>query len=123
MKLYFYFLETGKIRCEECEVEEKPKTYKPVDRLPEGYYGCYVKKEYIGELIGYSNDVVVLTENNIQKVADVFRNKMKYKIVRAKQDIASANDSINRCNETLSMIDEWEKQSYRLPHYGETAVP
>lgn len=91
MKLYFYFLETGKIRCAECEVEEKPKTYKPV--------------------IGYSNDVVVLTENNIQKVADVFRSKMRYKIARAKQDITFANDSINQCNEALSMIDEWEKQT------------
>lgn len=95
MKLYFYFLETGKIRCEECEVEEKPKTYKPVDRFPAGYYGCYVKKEDIGELIGYGNDVVVLTENNIQKVADVFRDKMKHKIARARRDIVSANNSIN----------------------------
>lgn len=111
MKLYFYFLETGKIRCEECEVEEKPKTYKPVNRFPEGYYGCYVKKEDIGELIGYGNDTVVLTENNIQKVADVFKDKMKYKIAREKHDIASANYSINQCNETLSMIDEWENQS------------
>lgn len=110
MKLYFYFLETGKIRFEECEVEEKPKTYKPMDRFPERYYGCYVKKEDIGELIGYSNDVVVLTERNIQKVADVFRGKMEYRIAREKQNIASANDSINRCNETLSMIDEWERQ-------------
>lgn len=111
MKLYFYFLETGKIRCEECEVEEKTKTYKPLDRFPAGYYGCYVKKKDIGELIGYSKDVVVLTENNIKKVADVLRNKMKNKIAKAKQDIASANDSINRCNEALSMIDEWENKS------------
>ena len=110
MKLYFYFLETGKIRCKECEVEEKPKTYKPVNRFPAGYYGFYVKKEDIGKLIGYGDNVVVLTENNIQRVADVFRKKMSYRIAREKQNIASANDSINQCNETLSMIDEWEKQ-------------
>ena len=112
MKLYFYFLETGKIRCEECEVEEKPKTYKPVNRFPAGYYGCYIKKEDIGKLIGYSNDVVVLTENNIQMVANVFREKMLYRIAREKQNIASANDSINWCNEMLLMIDEWEKQKF-----------
>ena len=35
---------------------------------------------------------------------------MKYRIAREKQNIASANDSINQCNETLSMIDEWERQ-------------
>lgn len=111
MKLYFYFLETGKIRCAECEVEEKPKTYKPVDRFPGGYYWNYVKKEDIGELIGYGDDIVVLTENNIQKVADVFREKMKYMIAKEKQNIASANDSINQRNEAMRMIDEWEKQS------------
>ena len=108
MKLYFYFLETGKIRCAECEVEEKPKTYKPVDRFPSGFYRCCVKKEDIGELIGYGDNIVVLTENNIQKVANVFRGKMKYRIAREKQNIASANESINQCNKTLSMIDEWE---------------
>ena len=111
MKLYFYFLETGKIRLAECEVEEKPKTYKPVDRFPSGFYGCYVKKEDIGELIGYGDNVVVLTEKNIQKVANVFRRKMRHRIAREKQNIASANDSINRYNEILSMIDEWESQS------------
>lgn len=110
MKLYFYFLETGKIRFKECEVIEKPKTYKPVNKFPSGFYGRYVKKEDIGKLIGYSDDVVVLTEKNIQKVADVFRIKMKCKIARAMRDIISANDFINRYNETLSMIDEWEKK-------------
>lgn len=111
MKLYFYFLETGKIRFEECEAVEKPKTYKPVDRFPAGYYGCYVRKEDIGELVGYGDNVVVLTENNIQKVAEIFRDRMKYKIVREEQSIAISNISINRYNETLSMIDEWEKQN------------
>ena len=110
MKLYFYFLETEKIRSEECEVEEKPKTYKPVNKFPSGYYGCYVKKADIGKLIGYSENVVILTEENIQKAADVFRDKMRCVIARQKQNISSANDSINRCNETLSMIDEWDRK-------------
>lgn len=52
-----------------------------------------------------------MTENNIQKVANVLRSKMRYKIARAKHDITFANNSINRCNEALSMIDEWEKKS------------
>ena len=110
MKLYFYFLETGKIRFAECEVEEKPKTYKPVNKFPSGYYGCYVKKEDIGRLIGYDNNIVVLEENNIQDVAKKFRTRKEYEIASKKNDIAYANDSINRCNETLSMIDDWERQ-------------
>lgn len=108
MKLYFYFLENEKIIFMECEVEEKPKTYKPANKFPAGYYGCYVKKEDIGEVIGYDDNVVVLTEKNIKKAADVFRGKMEYRIAREKQNIAYAIKSINRYNETLSMIDEWE---------------
>lgn len=108
MKLYFYFLENEKIIFTECEVEEKPKTYKPANKFPSGYYGCYVKKEDIGEVIGYDDNVVVLTEKNIKKAADVFRGKMEYRIAREKQNIAYAIKSINRYNETLSMIDEWE---------------
>ena len=83
------------------------------NRFLAGYYGYYVKKEDIGRLIGYGDNVIVLTENNIQMVAEVFRSKIQYKIANAKRDIAYANDSINQCNETLSMIDEWEKQNFK----------
>ena len=75
MKLYFYFLRTGKIRCAECEVVEKPKTYKPVNKFPSGYYGCYVKKEDIGELIGYNDDIVVLTERITKRLLMCFAEK------------------------------------------------
>lgn len=59
MKLYFYILDSNreynpetktlgdyifKIRVEECEVMEKPKTYKAVTQFPEGIYIGYVKK-------------------------------------------------------------------------------
>ena len=110
MKLYFYFLETTIIRFTEFEVVEKLKTYKPVNKFPSGYYGCYVKKEDIGELIGYDDNIVVLTEKNTQKAANVFREKMRYRIARENKNIAYANDSVNRYNEILSMIDDWERQ-------------
>lgn len=50
MKLYFYILERprGKkpfVRCDECEVIEKPKTYYPVNRFPRGVYGLCVNKK------------------------------------------------------------------------------
>ena len=43
MKLYFYILEKPYnknpfVRFEECEVIEKPKTYKPKDRFPMDVY-------------------------------------------------------------------------------------
>ena len=62
MKLYFYILDSDrefnpetrtfgdpvfKVRVEECEVIEKPKTYKALTRFPDGIYIGYVKKEDI----------------------------------------------------------------------------
>ena len=109
MRLYFYFLETGKIRCEECEVEEKPKTYKRVDRFPSNFYGCYVRKDDIGKLTGYTGNTVILTEKNTEKVAKIFRDEMNCKISREHDKIIFANTFIKQYNTMLTMIDEWEK--------------
>ena len=80
MKLYFYFLEEPYnkepyIRCEECEVEEKPKTYKPVDRFPIGYWYSTLKKDDIGELIGYDKNIIAITEKDNAKASDTFKSK------------------------------------------------
>lgn len=65
MKLYFYILGSSrkfnpetrtfgdsvfKVRIEECEVIEKPKTYRAVTQFPKGLYIGYVKKEDIVNL-------------------------------------------------------------------------
>lgn len=107
MKLYFYFLETNKIRCKECEVEEKPKTYKPVDKFPAGYYYCSVKKEEIGKLAGYNADVVILTEKDTERVSEIFREKCSQRISAEKSRIAYAESAIKEQNIMLKMIDEW----------------
>lgn len=64
MKLYFYILDNDrefnpetrtfgdpvfKVRVEECEVIEKPKTYRAVAQFPERLYIGYVKKKKILE--------------------------------------------------------------------------
>lgn len=66
MKLYFYILDNDrefnpetrtfgdpvfKVRVEECEVIEKPKTYRAVAQFPERLYIGYVKKEDIGKFL------------------------------------------------------------------------
>lgn len=107
MKLYFYFLETNKIRTEECEAEEKPKTYKPADKFPSGYYYCSVKKDDIGTFAGYQDNVIVLLENDIEKVAKIFRGKCEYRISRAKTTIRSEEKTIKEQNRLISMIEEW----------------
>lgn len=108
MKLYFYFLETNKIRTEQCEVVEKPKTYRPVNKFPDGYLYAYVKKEEIGELAGYNRDTAILTEDNRKKAAEIFSEKCNMGISRAKMEIQSAESRIEECNSMLKMIAEWE---------------
>lgn len=49
MKLYFYILdrplrEAPKLRCEECEVKDYPKTYKPLEKFPTGLLWELYKK-------------------------------------------------------------------------------
>lgn len=103
MKLYFYILDSDreynpetktlgdyifKVRVEECEVIEKPKTYKAVTRFPEGIYIGYVKKEDIGRIYGRSTPYIVLTVPNYQFVKDKFLERYNAEIDRLKKAIA-----------------------------------
>lgn len=105
MKLYFYFLETPYkrepyIRFEECEVEEKPKTYKPVDSFPRGCYGCYVRKEDIGKLSGYSKDTVILERNEPEVALKLFEDMVNSIIRRREEEIQTSKSK-------LKAIQEW----------------
>lgn len=109
MKLYFYFLETpykrdSYIRFEECEVEEKPKTYKPVDKFPSGYYGCYVRKEDIGKLSGYSRDTVILAQNEPEVALKLFENTTNSIIKRHEEEIQTLKSK-------LKAIQEWRSEN------------
>lgn len=109
MKLYFYILDSDreyspesktlgdyvfKIRVEECEVVEKPKTYKAVTRFPDGIYIGYVKKEDIGTISGHSTPYIVLTVPNYQFVKDKFLEKYNVEISRLKKAITMYEDKI-----------------------------
>lgn len=81
MKLYFYILgtdrKTGKwnLYLEECEVIEKPKTYKPVTEFPAGIYASFIRKESIGNFISEYSKVVVLDAPDYEKAKEVFFKK------------------------------------------------
>lgn len=81
MKLYFYILysdrKTNKwnLRLEECEVIEKPKTYRPVTKFPDGIYASLIKKESIGNFIYEYSEVVVLDAPDYEKAKEVFFKK------------------------------------------------
>lgn len=109
MKLYFYILDSDKefnpetrtfgdpvfkVRVEECEVVEKPKTYKAVTRFPDGIYIGYVKKEDIGTISGHSTPYIVLTVPNYQFVKDKFLERYNVEINILKKAIAMYEDKI-----------------------------
>nr|DAU38438.1 MAG TPA: hypothetical protein [Caudoviricetes sp.] len=109
MKLYFYILDSDreynpetktlgdyvfKIRVEECEVVEKPKTYRAVTQFPERLYIGYVKKEDIGKISGSSTPYIVLTVPNYQFVKDRFLEKYNVEISRLKKAIAMYENKI-----------------------------
>ena len=90
MKLYFYLLEKPYnknpfVRFEECEVIEKPKTYKPKDRFPSGVYKSYISKSDIGHISGYGNNLVALTEPNAKLAKEIF-TKLYERNVRQKEE-------------------------------------
>ena len=109
MKLYFYILDSDrefnpetrtfgdsafKVRVEECEVVDKPKTYRAVTQFPERIYIGYVKKEDIGKISGNSTPYIVLTVPNYQFVKDKFSERYSAEIDRLKKAIAMYEDRI-----------------------------
>ena len=100
MKLYFYILEKPYnknpfVRFEECEVIEKPKTYKPKDRFPMGVYRSYVSKSDIGTVSGYSNNLVVLTEPNSKVAKELFTKIYESNVRQKKEHLVEAKVILN----------------------------
>lgn len=109
MKLYFYILDSDrefypetrtfgdpvfKVRVEECEVIEKPKTYRAVTQFPKGIYIGYVKKEDIGRIFDSLIPYIVLEESNYQFVKEAFLERYNNEICRLKSTIAMYESKI-----------------------------
>lgn len=109
MKLYFYILDSDrkfnpetrtfgdsafKVRVEECEVVEKPKTYRAVTRFPKGPYIGYVKKEDVGRILDSLTPYIVLEKPNYQFVKNKFLEKCNEEISRLKNAIAMYENKI-----------------------------
>lgn len=102
MKLYFYILDIyGRnpkgLYVKECEAEEKPKTYKAVDRV---FPNCLslVKKDNVGRIIV---DSMFLTEPNFEYAKETFRK-------RAERRIADKLKEIEELKAELKIINESE---------------
>ena len=109
MKLYFYHLsqplgEKSRIEVEECEVEEKPRTYKAVDKFPRFYIGTYVKKENIGKI---NDDTIILTERDSEKAVLIFKEKLYNDIEWNHNRIKNLRKEIERSYNFLNVVDDW----------------
>lgn len=116
MKLYFYHLsqplgEKPRIEVEECEVEERPNTYKRIGKFPEFYCGYYVEKENVGKLAGYNFNVVVLTERDDAKVAEIFKDKIHADIGYAQYKIESLKEEVAKSYDLIDMVDDWRQEN------------
>lgn len=105
MKLYFYKLNTAEkyektgITVQVCEAEEKPKTYKSVDRaFPNDY--SVVRKDDVGRIIDFN--YLFLTEPNFEYAKEVFRNG-------AERRIANKLEEIEKLKAELKIINESEE--------------
>jgi len=110
MKLYFYILDRKlefnvetrtfeksvyKIRFEECDVIEKPKTYAPVDVFPKGVYTSYIKKESIGGFVGCYGEIIVLDEKNYKRAKEIFLKRYNREINTLKDNISTYEDMVD----------------------------
>ena len=104
MKLYFYILDTyGRnpkgLYVKECEAEEKPKTYKAVDRA---FPNCcsMARKDKVGRITDYG--CLFLTEPNFEYAKEEFR-------LRAERMIAAKLKKIEKLKAELKIINESEE--------------
>lgn len=109
MKLYFYILDTDRktskwnLRLEECEVIEKPKTYKPKTEFPNGVYASFVRKESIGSFINDYSKIVVLDTPDYQKAKEVFLKKYD-------NELTILKDKINYYETLKSAVEAGEEK-------------
>ena len=101
MKLYRFELSTWrdtKITRIVLEAEEKPKTYIVKNRWTQR-----ISKSDIGIASGYSNEIVYLLEDDMEKAKSIFLEALKGKIESEKRKI---ENTIKYCNENIAKYEK-----------------
>lgn len=110
MKLYFYFLKSDRIESEECEVIEKPKTYKFVSNYPTLWPYNTVNKGQINNIsVTAFYNTVILTEPDIERVAELFTMLLEDERRESNQHIQIATKDIENVDKKLKMVEKWRK--------------
>lgn len=115
MKLYFYRLsqplgEKPRIEVKECKVEEKPRSYQPIEDVPSFYFGCYITKDEIGNLTGRNSDLLILKEKDTRKVAEIFKDKIHNNIKQYQSRIESLKKEVAKAYDLIDMVDDWRAE-------------
>lgn len=107
MKIYKYKFNNWKkttVTKQVLEYDEKPKCYERRDTWSRER----VRKADIGKAVGYSEDVVYLLEDNFAQAREVFVGALKRKIWLEKQRIEQAESRINKCFESIDVLNAME---------------
>lgn len=109
MKLYFYELDTEGynekpkgILCTKCEVEEKPKTYVPINGSKFPGYISRLRKDDIGHFISYNSNVVAFKEPSFEHAKEMFKDREKDRIENTKR-------KLDKLENELKVIEESEE--------------
>ena len=104
MKLYFYILNTYSssgssqgLWVKECEAEERPKTYKAVDRVFPNHYST-ARKDDVGRITNFN--YLFLTEPNFEYVKEVFRKRAERRIAYKLKEIEELKVELKIINES-----------------------
>lgn len=108
MKLYFYRLnangiyEKAGITVQVCEVEEKPKTYAPINGSIFPNYISRLRKVDIGHFISYNSNVVAFTVPSFEHAKEMFKDREKARIEKTKREL-------DKLENELKVIEESEE--------------
>lgn len=116
MKLYFYHLsqplgEKPRIEVEECRVEEKSRSYQPIEDVPSFYFGCYIMKDEIGNLTGKNRDLIIHAEKDNARVAEIFKEELHYNIGQYQNKIESLKKEVAKAYDLIDMVDDWRLET------------
>lgn len=116
MKLYFYHLsqplgEKPRIEVEECRVEEKSRSYQPIEDVPSFYFCCYIMKDETGNLTGKNRDLIILAEKDNAKAAEIFKEKLHDDIKQNQERIESLKKEVAKAYDLIDMVDDWRLEN------------
>ena len=86
MKLYGYHNDNGIIEACEVEVEEELVLVPTKGECFPFYYGGYLEKENIGELVGFSEETLFLKSPDPKFALDMFRQRAKEKYLESEKE-------------------------------------